>query len=116
MGLPATGKKTTEITEFYYCLNFSCAAAVALPRSVSMHHPFPLGVYFNCFGNESSLTDCRATGTLLCTFNNTARVRCAGEMVTGTQYCRLSAPCKAFIYILIFDIILYSEFSLGKLN
>ena len=48
-----------------------------------MYYPFPLGVYFNCVGNESSLTDCRAAGTLQCTFNNTARVQCAGEMITG---------------------------------
>ena len=62
-----------------------CAGAdILLPCSFSVYHPFPLGVYFNCVGNESSLTDCRAAGTLLCTFNNTARVQCAGETVTGT--------------------------------
>ena len=51
---------------------------------LSLYHPFPLGVYFNCLGNESSLADCRATGTLLCNFENIAGVQCAGEMVTGT--------------------------------
>ena len=50
---------------------------------MSMYHPFPLGVYFNCFGNESSLKDCHATGTLLCNSENTAGVQCTGDEVAG---------------------------------
>ena len=57
-----------------------------------MYHPFPLGVYVNCVGNESSLTDCHAAGTLQCTFYNTARVQCAGEMVTGIM--EIEPPLK----------------------
>ena len=72
---------------YSYCcnLNFNIrAAANTVPsRSSGVYHPFPLSVYFNCIGNESSLTDCQATGTLQCTFNNIARVQCAGDMVTG---------------------------------
>ena len=48
-----------------------------------MYHPFPLGFYFNCLGNESSLADCRATRTLSCNIDNTAGVQCAGEMIAG---------------------------------
>ena len=58
------------------------AAAITVPH-LSMFHPFLLGVYFNCFGNESSLADCRATGTLLCNSDNIAGVQCAGEIVAG---------------------------------
>ena len=80
---------------FTYNIMHVCAGAdILLPRSFSVYYPFPLGVYFNCVGNESSLTDCRAAGSLLCTFNNNARVQCAGETVTGTvnmgYHCRLT--------------------------
>ena len=75
-----------------------------------MYHPFPLGIYFNCFGNESLLADCRATGTLLsvCNFENIAGVQCAGEMVTGTvndsiqcknHYCGVDVP-RQLLYII----------------
>ena len=49
----------------------------------SVYHPFPFGVYFNCFGNESSLADCHATGMLLCNSDYIAGVQRAGEMVAG---------------------------------
>ena len=69
---------------FFTNMHAYAAADILLPRSFSVYYPFPLGIYFNCIGNESSLTDCRTAGTLLCSFNNIARVRCAGETVTGT--------------------------------
>lgn len=57
----------------------------AVPH-LSLYHPFSLGVYFDCIGNESSLADCVATESLLCNFQNIAGVQCIGEIVEGKFY------------------------------
>ena len=46
-------------------------------------HPFPLGSYYNCFGNESSLSDCQSTSSSSCDSNDAARVYCGGDVITG---------------------------------
>ena len=46
-------------------------------------HLFPSGMYFNCFGNESSLSNCQTSTSTSCDFANTAGVYCTGEEITG---------------------------------
>ena len=47
-------------------------------------HLFPSGIYFNCFGNESSLAGCQ-TFTTSCNFANVAGVYCTGDVITGAS-------------------------------
>ena len=57
--------------------------AVAYYNSYFGDHPLTYGAYFNCFGNESSLSNCQTSSTS-CNFANTAGVFCRGDVITGT--------------------------------
>ena len=64
----------------------------AVPH-LGLYHPFPLDVYFDCIGSESSLSDCVATESLeQCNSQNIAGVQCMGEIVEGkfTIFCSWS--------------------------
>ena len=45
-------------------------------------HPIPYGMYFNCFGNETSLNSCQKSATT-CDFANVAGIHCTGDVITG---------------------------------
>lgn len=46
-------------------------------------HPVTYGMYFNCFGNETSLNRCQKS-TTTCDFANVAGIYCIGDVVAGT--------------------------------
>ena len=48
-------------------------------------HLFPLGSYYNCFGNESSLSGCRSHSSP-CRSDDVAGVHCKGDQITGILY------------------------------
>ena len=55
-------------------------------------HPFPSTIYFNCFGNETSLAHClslTSSSQYVCgTSKDAAGVHCKGEVITGiNNYC-----------------------------
>lgn len=58
--------------------------AVPYSNSYFGDHLYPSDMYFNCFGNESSLANCQ-TVTTSCGFESVAGVCCAGQVITGTQ-------------------------------
>ena len=60
-------------------------------------HPFPSDMYFNCFGNETSLSSCRSTSTL-CRSDDVAGVYCKGDIITG-----IILSYYTFIYIILYD-------------
>ena len=57
--------------------------ATAYSNSYFGDHLLPAGMYFRCYGNESSLSTCQSS-TTTCDFANTAGVYCAGDVITGT--------------------------------
>ena len=57
--------------------------AVVYHNSYFGDHQLTYGVYFNCFGNESSLYYCQTSSTS-CDFANAAGVFCRGDEITGT--------------------------------
>ena len=60
----------------------SCHAGASV--YYSSDHLFPLGSYFNCFGNETSLSSCQSLTSSSCDSNNAAGVHCRGDVITGT--------------------------------
>ena len=58
------------------------ADAVVYYNSYFGAHPFPLGMYFNCFGNETSLSSCQSASTS-CLSDDVAGVHCKGAVITG---------------------------------
>ena len=60
-----------------------CAEVVVYSQSYFGDHPIPSGLYFDCFGNETSLNDCQKP-TTTCDFANVAGVYCTGNIITGT--------------------------------
>ena len=59
------------------------------------------GVYFNCFGNESSLSHCRTSSTS-CNFANTAGVFCKGDEITGMVMYMVYEITTKFPWIRVF--------------
>ena len=58
------------------------SGAIAYSNSYFGHHSLPSNIYFNCFGNESSLSSCQSS-TTTCNFANTAGVYCKGDVISG---------------------------------
>ena len=99
LGLPAIGKQAvvmdqTVISWFvcmyivpYYAnvhLNImTILGAIGYQNSYFGAHPFPSITYFSCFGNETSLSNCRSSTSSSCRSDNTAGVHCRGEIITG---------------------------------
>ena len=47
-------------------------------------HPFPSSIYFNCFGNESVISNCPSTSlSSPCNSGYVAGVHCKGDVITG---------------------------------
>ena len=86
---PCTARPHDDINEYFnsYCNYYSWLQNQNFHTGASAYHnsfhPFPLGSYYNCFGNESSLSDCRSTSSSSCDRNDAARVYCRGDVITG---------------------------------
>jgi hypothetical protein len=47
-------------------------------------HPYPSSIYFNCFGNESMLSNCQSPSlSSSCGSDDIAGVHCKGDVITG---------------------------------
>ena len=46
-------------------------------------HKYQSDVYFNCFGNETSLANCQSSTSSSCGSTDAAGVHCRGEVITG---------------------------------
>ena len=81
-------------TSYTYDINNFCLAVNTVHiGAIGYHnlgvHPFPSTVYFNCFGNESSLSSCRSSSTSSCRSDNTAGVFCRGEVITSKNQSKI---------------------------
>ena len=101
LGYPATGKKkrhrrcmgtlgsinySTIVISLSLHANKTCmhAGAIAYQNSYFGDRPIHLSTYYNCFGNESSLSNCRTSSTSSCdSVRDAAGVNCKGDVITG---------------------------------
>ena len=60
------------------------ADAIRYQNSYFGVHPFQSDIYFNCFGNESSLSSCQSSTYSSCGSEDAAGVYCKGELIIGT--------------------------------
>ena len=61
----------------------SILGAVNYHNSYFGNHPIPLGSYFNCYGNESSLSSCQNSTSSCNSVTDAVGVYCTGEVITG---------------------------------
>ena len=68
-----------------YMMIYLMPGAIRYLNSYFGVHPFRSTIYFNCFGNETSLASCQSsTSSSLCgTIRDTAGVHCKGDTITG---------------------------------
>ena len=67
-----------------YDMHYFMPDAIRYLNSYFGVHPFPSTTYFNCFGNETSLSNCQSsTSTSLCGSEDAAGVYCKGDVITG---------------------------------
>ena len=66
--------------------------AIQYQNSYFGTHPFPSGNYFNCFGNETSLSSCQSSTSessiSSCGSDDAAGVHCRGDIITGIYFAR----------------------------
>ena len=72
-----------------YITVFTVTYTDAIPYQNSYFgtHLFPSGIYFNCFGNETSLSSCQSSTSSIssCGSDDAAGVHCRGDVITGTH-------------------------------
>ena len=86
LGLPATGNYVQYASYIAIVIITIHAGAVRYRSSYFGVHPFQSDIYFNCFGNESSLSSCQSSTYSSCGSEDAAGVHCRGELITGTYY------------------------------
>ena len=62
------------------------SGAIQYQNSYFGVHPFQSTIYFNCFGNETSLASCQSSTSSLisrCGIDDVAGVHCKGDTITG---------------------------------
>lgn len=69
----------------FLCSMYYYAEVSTYSQSYFGDHPIPSGMYFNCFGNETSLSNCQKS-TTTCDFANVAGIYCTGDLITGIHY------------------------------
>ena len=83
LDLPVCPKSLLYIHACPICMFNYVAEVSTYSNSYFGDHPITYGMYFNCFGNETSLNSCQKS-TTTCDFANVAGIYCTGDVVTGT--------------------------------
>ena len=83
LDLPVCPKSLSYIHACPICVFNYVAEVRTYSNSYFGDHPITYGMYFNCFGNETSLNSCQKS-TTPCDFANVAGIYCAGDVVAGT--------------------------------
>lgn len=77
------------VTWAYRLLNYQyfMSGAIQYSNSYFGAHPFPSTTYFNCFGNETSLSNCQSSTSTSsqCGSEDAAGVHCKGDVITGIR-------------------------------